>query len=363
MTIVCGVNLNDLDSVPKFQGDTAHVVTRSSVPLFGRIHNAVQESANAKKSRGSIDRIDAALAHWHVTKVGNNKAEVEKSLYGVIKECRHWIAAKTGKEKASTATRMRFVQAVCDAAWVNLRTLNPALDVMQSRKSNQVMRPVTKTMDGAYQHERTFYTNSGKSATASGSLLHEKMKSNGQGAKFDILTAHDYITLANKFRADDVQLDMVYLNKLQRSAHMVSVDEGYLYDVKGVELDSDFLEPYAMDKYSSLFTMKLKGGVQINHSSMLAGKDVLCAGCLGIKNGLLVSVDNNSGHYKPTAENLLNAIDALNNQGVLLTDTVAGFKRPTGVLQWYKVVDLWKTSEQVKRGIYPALAKEPDFRG
>lgn len=52
-----------------------------------------------------------------------------------------------------------------------------------------------------------------------------------------------------------------------------------------------------------------------NHSSYLAGAEVICAGCLyiGYNNrrgmdapGMLAHIDNGSGHYKPREENLRN---------------------------------------------------------
>lgn len=56
------------------------------------------------------------------------------------------------------------------------------------------------------------------------------------------------------------------------------------------------------------------------HSSYMAGRDVLCAGRIFVKQGRLVGIDNASGHYKPSAERLRTAIRDLDRQGVELED-------------------------------------------
>jgi hypothetical protein len=45
---------------------------------------------NLAKSRGRIACIDNALDNWHINKNGSS-ANVQGALYGVIKECQHWL--------------------------------------------------------------------------------------------------------------------------------------------------------------------------------------------------------------------------------------------------------------------------------
>ncbi|MGL9762489.1 MAG: hypothetical protein ACR5LB_10250 [Wolbachia sp.] len=49
------------------------------------------------------------------------------------------------------------------------------------------------------------------------------------------------------------------------------------------------------------------------HSSLLAGKSGQCFGIMKVKNGQITKIDINSGHYKPTQENLYNAVKILQN--------------------------------------------------
>ena len=72
---------------------------------------------------------------------------------------------------------------------------------------------------------------------------------------------------------------------------------------------------YAMDYYGNLYCRDVKGGFTtdsdtgelkfFNHSSFNAGKNVICAGVLVIKDGLLININNMSGHYRPTKDNLI----------------------------------------------------------
>ena len=88
---------------------------------------------------------------------------------------------------------------------------------------------------------------------------------------------------------------------------------------------------YAMDEYGNLIAKPEEEGDTLptgfgrfNHSSFNAGKDVMCAGMVLFSKGKLLYLDINSGHYKPTRENLENALQILKDEGADLTHTVAG---------------------------------------
>jgi hypothetical protein len=52
------------------------------------------------------------------------------------------------------------------------------------------------------------------------------------------------------------------------------------------------------------------------HSSYLSGGAVLCAGSMLIKNGQVLAIKNDSGHYKPAIGHLVNAVQALQMYGI-----------------------------------------------
>ena len=51
----------------------------------------------------------------------------------------------------------------------------------------------------------------------------------------------------------------------------------------------------------------------MNHSSFCAGREVISAGMVFFWKGQMIHIDNLSGHYKPTRENLFSAVTILVN--------------------------------------------------
>ena len=52
------------------------------------------------------------------------------------------------------------------------------------------------------------------------------------------------------------------------------------------------------------------------HSAYMAGQDVLCTGCITVKEGKLTYINNASGHYEPKPQQLSLALQSLQSQGV-----------------------------------------------
>ncbi len=83
---------------------------------------------------------------------------------------------------------------------------------------------------------------------------------------------------------------------------------------------------YAVDNATGEFYSKLGGRDVSHHSTFFAGMPVMCAGDIKIVNGQLKWITNTSGHYRPSRENLYDALlflrdqwqVALNNVWVLL---------------------------------------------
>lgn len=119
--------------------------------------------------------------------------------------------------------------------------------------------------------------------------------------------------------------DFEYLNSTQRLDLMVVIRNGRFYNYKTNALISTHPlnwqsggpeEPYAMDTDERLYCTQKKRFGTFNHSSFLSGHPVICAGTLCIQNGNLTAIDNNSGHYKPGTDNLVDCVAVLGSQGV-----------------------------------------------
>ncbi|MFL0357332.1 hypothetical protein ACI5KX_12740 [Erythrobacter sp. GH1-10] len=64
---------------------------------------------------------------------------------------------------------------------------------------------------------------------------------------------------------------------------------------------------FAVDNATGDFYAMPGGRDTAHHSSFFAGMPVMCAGNIYAKNGRLISIDNGSGHYQPTADHLYDA--------------------------------------------------------
>jgi hypothetical protein len=99
--------------------------------------------------------------------------------------------------------------------------------------------------------------------------------------------------------------------------------DGQLLTTKNVGFNPPM---YVMDHYGALYTDTSPAIVArsrtFNHSSIVSGNDVICAGNATIVNGQLRLINNNSGHYKPAKENLTNCLVVLQRENADLSQTV-----------------------------------------
>jgi hypothetical protein len=63
----------------------------------------------------------------------------------------------------------------------------------------------------------------------------------------------------------------------------------------------------------------------IRHSSMMAGRPVLCAGMVRIKEGQIIEINNDSRHYQPTKKNFDSLVDFLKKNKLDIKDISLNF--------------------------------------
>ena len=110
-----------------------------------------------------------------------------------------------------------------------------------------------------------------------------------------------------------------------RNLMLIPID-GVLFNTKGKKPNGFYI--YALDKHGNLIAESSGadyGSQNLNHSTLCAGGEVICAGELQLQNGHLTIISNQSGHYKPNAARLGQAIQILNeeyhlNLGLHLTE-------------------------------------------
>ena len=120
--------------------------------------------------------------------------------------------------------------------------------------------------------------------------------------------------------------DFNYLNSDQRMQYLLIVKTGQLYNhSSGGKFDTGTTwgnasrsSAFAMDCDERIYSTGDASGVGINwnHSSLLSGQPVICAGEITVRDGKLLSIDNNSGHYKPDVQNLADCVRALEYAGM-----------------------------------------------
>jgi hypothetical protein len=320
------------------------------------------------KSAGRTAQIATALrAYEQAVKLKASEGEQAAYLYRVLKLCNGWLAAKVWTTGDNTSARKSVINLLRFQAMQSLRDDYPmiqqALNRYNTKKSQTEAQP-TIGLKGHYAHEgaafRQFkaegrFADPGPlrfapSATKmkDDAYFHDKIGPVFKKRRIEELTFEEYLKmdklLGHRHR-------VLYLSKLQRLQYMVHVEthpfvrfvkatDDSVIDMAGSRVAEDihwdiedlitrfYPMVYACDRSGNLFVCY--GGLQtsegrqltINHSTLLSGKDVLCAGTISIKKGKLRAISNNSGHYKPDTIALTRMVRLLQDEGVDLRNVV-----------------------------------------
>ncbi len=96
-----------------------------------------------------------------------------------------------------------------------------------------------------------------------------------------------------------------YMSSEQRELYRVKIVDGFFYDANNQLLTGPCL--YTLFPDGRLYCAHMS--LNINHSHLSSGCDLKGAGILYIEHGRLVTMSNDSGHYKPTFNEMREAID------------------------------------------------------
>lgn len=128
--------------------------------------------------------------------------------------------------------------------------------------------------------------------------------------------------LAKRFSPEEQEKNTKIIKQDEKGEYRVFNQDGTLCDTSnksskwktgevayGITLDGKLVMHEHIVPYSS--NKQIDYGYY--HSSLLGGKPGQCFGMMKVKNGQIVKIDTDSGHYKPTQENLYNAVKILQN--------------------------------------------------
>jgi len=357
------------------------------------------------ESLGRTKLIVAALeAYWESRDNQQADAEQASYLYQVIKLCKWWFNGRAGAPTSTTEATRRFtIERLLDEANQQLM-LYPivynALMVYDKHKAGGAK--AATPLKNAYAHEGAAY----QQAKAQGQFYDPHLPRdvaakyaaprNMPNAPREAPSATliegkrsplpntplarkpwQQLTFTDYMRLDALlnkQYKVLYLSKFQRLQYMVPVDHGHFwrpmdgkpYDMPGSRVTDDVVAAakaymYACDRYGSLFVMRndmrdSNGNyVQLNHSTLVGGRDVICAGTISIKGGRLRGISNKSGHYTPSTQELTEFLKLLRDDG--------GVKMDASVLVIDQATQCFTTADRFLRGDYQDLGfNSPEVR-
>ncbi len=114
-----------------------------------------------------------------------------------------------------------------------------------------------------------------------------------------------------------------YLSARELSQHRLVVHDGKLYDTTGKLFDTTEAALrnhaiYVMDGQGNLYASTNHKVGEFHHSSFLAGEPAAGAGHIAVKQGEVVKMNNDSGHYEPSREFSKQVTEELARQGLKL---------------------------------------------
>ena len=120
-----------------------------------------------------------------------------------------------------------------------------------------------------------------------------------------------------------------YLDDAGRESYRVIPRDGKLLDVTGKPFDTagavthwsgDGKAIYVMDEQGNIYASNYQEVAKFHHSSLLGGKPVSAAGELEVRNGEVIGLTDQSGHYLPTRSMTQQMVQRLRDAGIPIRD-------------------------------------------
>lgn len=310
-----------------------------SIPHYDVFKLNTNNHAFFEQARGpNIKKIDTALEAWWKKPANATDAVQIGFLAAIVSACSQWMKLKRLSENKLAVSRRVHIAALANAVLVELEGLETdatgkmriSFDQrkIKTLSATPLQRSPTTRMAGVYAHERAVYLKNKKQTAPSASLLDRYLGKSleleapevkkFQGKKFEQLTEEDFRKLSDLAQKRKVDSTVEYMKKSERLAYWVEVNSTGLLQYKkdGSLLKTTRSYIWAMDEYGHLYCAEGQMAMQRNHSSFNAGKDIICAGAIATRDGMLQRIDNASGHYKPDRQALHRALKTLEDEGL-----------------------------------------------
>lgn len=277
-------------------------------------------SGGVFRGRDELEPLDYALSQLEEYGATMSSADRLQMLHFALKAGRDWLASKQTKlaNNATALVRKReaAIKTLLDQMGDQYR--------MESFRANkgrgrldQTQGMELKGLAGNYIFEATAQPKGVAHPSASNVLHYAEQQ--GMAVRHK----EGYIAARDAYLADDNRggaTEQLYYNRAARMRYLLLMKKGKLWTDPTTLADLN--GAYAMDEYGNLFAQETPDGDRaFNHSSFCRGKQVACAGIIHVVAGEIASINNMSGHYKPGANQLANALRILLANGLDLAQT------------------------------------------
>ncbi len=265
-----------------------------------------------------ITDLDILIGQYHSP--GKTNLQKLKLLILIRRYCNDWLSEKGDKDKSF---RREYVGELRDQTTELLQSADMQAAVQQrmaggnqTLAGKQMRENVAEVLQPRPNAKEKFGLQADLPMLRLASSMIETAAERNNVDAHDLVAALDVIGDYNQRKA--VTRNLEYLQKNDRLKCRLQVWPDTLFHRAGVDSphnSPEGKEMYAMDQMEFIYTsaMPAKSGT-FHHSSFLSGKPVLCAGEITLTNGRITHIDNLSGHYQPTKQNLLNCLRVLSQR-------------------------------------------------
>lgn len=270
--------------------------------------------------------IDNLLAAYH--QVGKTDVQKHKLLILMLYYCTQWLVSKEGKRKS---WRRRHVDALLTEVENELRT--PAMtqagqnrvDAKGAVKLKENRIEMFQPRDVRQKLGLTADVSMTRLSAGRAEVFVDRQVMGGRALEPNDLVDSLKI-LADGNARGRLGRNLEYLSKQERLAcliqkwpdgrfHRGGSDFPYSTSRETDVHGNRIRDLFAMDEMQYIYVRAPAAMAgTLHHSSFLSGKGVICAGEIILDNGTLSYISNESGHYRPKTEDLLNCVDILDTK-------------------------------------------------
>ena len=268
--------------------------------------------------------IDTLLGAYHTT--GKTDVQKQKILILMLYICTEWLVTKSkgNWRRPYVRTLVTNIETELRSAEMQQATQDrltgrPGLELKENKL--ELLQPRDLSTKLGLTGGTQFHRVSGKNAERFISGYGQRNLA-GHLEKLQNVPINDYVDELKILAAGNagqlLEKNLIYLSKGDRLNYQLTINDDnrlHLYG-KHEPYSSNPQSPdlFAMDSMELIYVSKDKRAGVFHHSSFFSGRPVKGAGEIGLANGLVNYINNISGHYLPSTQDLLNVVTILRDR-------------------------------------------------